>query len=105
MSGNYHNSTTKKSQNHSFRMTGSEQERMLHEIGMIDFVIIEMNLYLDTHPTDRNAIEYFNHYVRLKNQAMRDYGAKYGPLTLSTADNYSKDWQWAMQPWPWEGVC
>lgn len=87
------------------RNSCSEQERMLREIGMIDFVVIEMNLYLDTHPHDKNAIEYFNHYVRMKNQALRDYAAKFGPLTLSTADSYSNDWQWVASPWPWEGVC
>lgn len=89
----------------SYRHTSNEQEKMLREIGMIDFVIIEMNLYLDTHPKDRNAIEYLNHYVRLKNQALRDYAAKYGPLTISTADSCSKEWTWVTQPWPWEGVC
>ncbi len=83
----------------------NEQERLLREIGMIDFVIIEMNLYLDTHPNDKNAIEYLNHYVRLKNQALRDYAARYGPLTLSSADSCSKEWNWALMPWPWEGVC
>lgn len=91
--------------NNTYRSVNSDQERMLREIGMIDFVVIEMTLYLDTHPNDRNAIEYFNHYIRLKNQALRDYAAKYGPLTLSTADSYSKEWKWATKPMPWEGVC
>ena len=60
----------------------NEQRRLFHDIGVIDFVIVEMNEYLDTHPTDREAMDYLSHYVRMKNQAMREYAAKYGPLRI-----------------------
>ena len=84
----------------------SEQRRLFHDIGVIDFVIVEMNEYLDTHPTDKEAIEYLSHYVRMKNQAMREYAMKYGPLRISDADGWNQDeWKWATQPWPWEGGC
>ena len=43
----------------------SSEERMLHDIGIADFVLTDLMLYLDTHPTDRNAMEYFNHYTRI----------------------------------------
>lgn len=85
-------------------MSSGQQDR-LHDIGVVDFVIVEMALYLDTHPHDREALEYFNHYTRMKNQMMRDYAEKYGPLSLSTADSVSKEWKWVLQPMPWEGGC
>ena len=31
----------------------SEQSRLLHNIDIMDFVIVEMNEYLDTHPVFR----------------------------------------------------
>lgn len=84
----------------------SEQNRLLHNIDIMDFVIVEMNEYLDTHPTDRDAIEYTRHYVRMKNQAMKEYAAKYGPLCIQDIDACKHDeWKWALQPWPWEGEC
>ena len=87
-------------------MTGNEQSRLFHEIGVISFVVVEMNEYLDTHPTDREAIEYLNHYVRMQNKAMREYAMKYGPLRISDADGCPrKEWEWATQLWPWEGGC
>ena len=46
----------------------NSEERMLHDIGIADFVLTDLMLYLDTHPTDRNAVEYFNHYARIKTQ-------------------------------------
>ena len=50
---------------------GNDRMRMLHDIGVMGFVIVEMNEYLDTHPTDKNAMDYLAHYVRMKNQAMK----------------------------------
>ena len=49
----------------------SEREQLFHDIGVIDFVVVEMTEYLDTHPTDKEAMDYLNHYVCMKNQAMR----------------------------------
>ncbi len=84
----------------------NEQEKLLHDIGVLSFVVIELSLYLDTHPTDQNALKYFNHYNRLANQARQEYSAKYTPLTLSCTDTSAcDDWQWALKPMPWEGGC
>lgn len=84
----------------------SEQARLLHDINVIDFVIVEMNEYLDTHPTDKEAMDYLSHYVRMKNQAMREYAMKFHPLRLSDVDSCNQnEWKWALEPWPWEGVC
>lgn len=89
--------------NQNFR---TEQERLLHHIDLIGFVIVEMNLYLDTHPDDVEAVDYLKHYARMKNQALREYASKFGPLTVATADASSdKEWTWATLPMPWEGGC
>ena len=84
----------------------NEQEKLLHDIGVLDFVVIELSLYLDTHPTDRNAMEYYNHYNRMTNQAKKEYSQKFGPLKLALADTSEcGDWKWATLPMPWEGGC
>lgn len=80
-----------------------EQKKLLHEISVVDFILVEMTQYLDTHPFETHAIDYFNHYCRLKNQLMKEYSAKYYPLSISTADGYSKEWRWGLAPNPWEG--
>ena len=42
----------------------------------------------------------------MKNQAMKEYAAKYGPLSIQDIDASKHDeWKWALQPWPWEGEC
>lgn len=83
-----------------------EQEKLLHQIDLIGFVIVEMNLYLDTHPNDVEAVEYLKHYTHMKTQAMREYASKYEPLTVETANlSPLKEWTWATSPMPWEGGC
>ena len=67
----------------------NEQEKLLHDIGILDFVVVELSLYLDTHPTDRNALEYFNHYNRMCNQAKKEYSDKFGPLTIGSQTSLS----------------
>lgn len=84
----------------------NDRAKLYHDINVISFVIVEMIEYLDTHPTDKSAVEYLNHYVKLKNKAMQEYAEKYGPLSVSTApDSDCSEWKWATQPMPWEGGC
>ena len=47
---------------------GSNKEQLLRDIGIVDFVLTELTLYLDTHPFDCHAMEYFNHYNRINHQ-------------------------------------
>ena len=80
------------------------KEQLLRDIGIVDFTLIDLTLYLDTHPEDRNALEYFNHYNRIKQQMVREFSQKYYPLSLRLAD-CSNEWRWGEAPLPWEGEC
>ena len=82
----------------------SNQEQLLHDIGIVNFVLVELTLYLDTHPHDRNAMEYFNHYNKMRNQMEREFSQKYYPLNLSLVECGS-EWSWGSAPLPWEGGC
>ncbi len=76
----------------------------LYEISMVDFLLVDVKLYLDTHPTDRNALDYYRHYENLLHQLREAYVAKFGPL-FATDSGCDKAWEWAMEPNAWEGVC
>lgn len=76
----------------------------LYEISMVDFLLVDLKLYLDTHPTDRNALDYYNHYAGVLKQLQEDYAANYGPL-FATQSTCSKCWEWSDEPNAWEGVC
>lgn len=80
------------------------KEQLLQDIGIVCFTLTELCLYLDTHPMDRSAMEYFNHYNRIKQQMVKEFSQKYYPLSLDQAE-CSKEWKWALSPMPWEGEC
>ncbi|GIQ69878.1 spore coat protein CotJB [Xylanibacillus composti] len=75
---------------------------LLHELQAVDFVLVELNLYLDTHPNDLKAIEEYNRYAVKRKELACAYEEKYGPL-MHFGHSYSKyPWQWADEPWPWQ---
>jgi len=82
----------------------NHKEQLLNDINIVSFVLVDLGLYLDTHPTDCNALEYFNHYNRIRQQMVKDFSAKYYPLTMEMSD-CNKQWKWGEAPLPWEGVC
>ena len=79
-----------------------ERQKLLKWIDMVSFAVIDLGQYLDTHPQDGEALDYYNHLSKLRNQAMKDYTSTYGPLLM---DSFHPDnrWCWALKPWPWEG--
>lgn len=88
----------------------SENRRqLLGFLNEVSFAAYEALLYLDTHPEDQEAMEYFRKYNMLRNRALAAYAEKYGPLTLANIDDREcGSWEWTMQPWPWElegGAC
>ena len=56
------------------------------ELMMIDFVCLELRLYLDINPEDKNAIQMYNEYKQKSAEAKQQI-----------QDN------WVFSPWPWEG--
>lgn len=58
----------------SYQWTEEQQKiyyDLMEEMQTIDFVIVELNLYLNTHPQDYQAIDQFNHYVQ-QSKAVKD---------------------------------
>ena len=78
------------------------QAQLLQFINMVSFQVVDTQLFLDTHPKDEEAMEHFNHYVELRQKALKAYEEMYSPLTIDTA-NPKNCWKWAETPWPWEG--
>lgn len=79
----------------------TEREKLLHAVQMYDFVLTEANLYLDGHPDNREAAEYFQPHKKLHQAAVERYEAEYGPLTARSANPESQK-NWIDGPWPWE---
>lgn len=80
-----------------------DQATALLKIQEIEFVAVELNLYLDTHPCDEDAINDYNCAVENLKQLKKEYEAQYGPLFNYGWGGFSPNpWQWVQGPWPWE---
>ena len=75
------------------------REKMLKEIKSLQFAIIELSLYLDTHPEDERALCLHRRYARELKEIEDKYQKVYGPLTINFPCN---KWRWIEEPWPWE---
>ncbi len=79
----------------------NERLALLKKYNAYAFAAYDWNLYLDTHPNDKNAIAMYRKMVD-KASALRDeYQAKYGPLTADASKD-SDRWNWIDNPWPWD---
>jgi spore coat protein JB len=53
---------------------------LLEKLQAVDFVLVELNLYLNTHPDDLQAIEQFNKLTQERTAIANEYQMLYGPL-------------------------
>ncbi len=81
-------------------MCGCENE-LLKKVYETGFALDDVQLYLDTHPMDQEAMKYYYFAQKANQQAINAYEQVYGPLTSNKVN--SKDWCWIKNPWPWEG--
>lgn len=74
----------------------------LGELQALEFVLLELGLYLDTHQGDSEAFALFQQYAALEKTGREKYESMYGPLTM-TATAAGKSFScWIANPWPWD---
>lgn len=76
------------------------RDKMLKEVMALDFMAIELNLYLNTHPYDQRALMIFVSTVQQAKMARDNYERMYGPITACASNSFP--WPWIEEPWPWE---
>ena len=59
----------------------TSREELLKQLSALDFTIIELNLYLNTHPHDRNALMKHNTGVAQAKMVRAEYERRFGSLT------------------------
>lgn len=85
------------------KYTRISKEELLRCIQEHKFAVIELSLYLDTHPCDEKALQMQNEHARAYKEAKDKYEKMYGPLTRYYP---MSKWKWVSESWPWErGNC
>ncbi len=80
----------------------NKQKECLRQIQELGFVLVELNLFLDTHPDDKQARDLYNKYSEELDSLRKKYNEMFGPTMnfglCPTGDSFS----WINSPWPWE---
>ena len=77
------------------------RDDLLKAINEVSFAMYDCCLFLDTHPMDSCALDYFQKMKKKRKAAMDIYTRKFGPLVLDCAGD-GCTWDWGQEPLPWE---
>lgn len=79
-----------------------EREEMLSRLTALDFMAVDMALYLDTHPYDKEGIAIYNEILKEADKARAIYEQKVGPLCSYRSISNKDKFKWCDNPWPWQ---
>ena len=78
------------------------KEKLLKEIEISTFAVVETNLYLDTHPCDETALAAMKKYSETRIAAIAEYESLYGPIFPFNVSENDGCYLWVKEPFPWE---
>lgn len=78
------------------------QLSLLKAIQAFEFAAVDLNLFLDTHPGDVQAMADYNMVTNHLAMLKADYLRQYGPLAVFGMSAGWSPWNWIEEPWPWE---
>ena len=75
---------------------------LLKELSAQSFAALDLQLYIDTHPDDAEAIAAYNECVRAYEAARVGFEKSHGPLYSFVSPGPDTHFDWVNSPWPWE---
>lgn len=95
----------------------SNRNMLLQKINEASFAVNDVTLYLDTHPTDEEALAFFKKVMKERKTALEEYESQYEPLLVdcvkpkeNNKTGFETDfpamehWTWGDGPIPWDNV-
>ena len=82
----------------------NERMELLKKLQTLDFLLMDTNSYLDTHPNDQKALSFYCRHLEIQKEIRAEFVKKYGPLTPNDFD-CERTWAWVEEPWPWQPQC
>ena len=79
----------------------SERRKLMRKLEELSFVLVETHLYLDTHPTNRAALDYYRSARTEYDRLLAEYEMKYAPVVPGVREGEC-EWSWVRASWPWE---
>lgn len=82
-------------------LNNDSRRELLKKIQEADFFALDLQLYLNTHPTCERALALYTETIKQAKELRNEYEEMYGPLTAARSIGKSP-WQWSKNPWTWE---
>ena len=79
--------------------------QILLELQSIDFVLIDLSLYLDTHPDDTKTYLQFVQFSRRRQSVIAQFESLFGSIRSSgsaSQPSSAQAYTYASTPWPWQ---
>lgn len=77
------------------------RQELFNKIQSLGFVLYDTALFLDTHPENALALDFYRENQEWYLKYRKEYESMYGPLTLNNVST-AGGWSWTQGPWPWE---
>lgn len=77
-----------------------ERDELLKSLMSLDFMAVDLALYLNTHPHDEAAIAEYDRIIGAADEVRMQYETNFGPL-CSYRSAANGNWKWIDNPWPW----
>ena len=80
-----------------------DRDELLKSLSELDFIAVDLALFLNTHPENKEAIQAYNQVITAADTVRMKYEDAFGPLCSfrSYASN-TNHWEWNDNPWPWQ---
>lgn len=79
-----------------------DKNQLLKRLTVLDFIAVDLQLYLDTHPDDKEAIDKYNSVIKEADMLRMKYEELIGPLYSFRSSNMGDTFKWIETPWPWQ---
>ena len=80
-----------------------DREELLKKLSELDFMAVDLALFLNTHPNHQEAIQTYNQIITAADAVRMKYEEAFGPLcSFRSYAADTENWQWKDAPWPWQ---
>ena len=81
----------------------NDKATLKRQIYELDFALHELVLFLDSHPTNRRAMELMREYREKRAKLVDAYEQRFGKYIVTVKDvPLSVRGEWLDSPWPWD---
>lgn len=78
------------------------QKQLLTQVQTTSLMALDLHLFLDTHPDNKEALEYYQKLCQQFQTLRNQYEQQYGPLLNFGNQSEADPKKWISEPWPWQ---